>query len=82
MIYVNHGIHVSYKEFQWKIPIWGELSYWSLFLEKSFKDLKLALGQIVRFNCTREEASSYLRDRTCILWDAIGKVPQQTQSLY
>jgi hypothetical protein len=57
-----------------KLPVWIELPFCTLILEKSMIQIAETLGEILYY-IQGEELSLYPHDRVCILWDTTQEVP-------
>lgn len=64
-----------HRELQSKAPIWVELPYRALILERSRKAIIEALGLVLHLT-QGEDCNSYPHNRACILWDLTKKAPK------
>jgi hypothetical protein len=57
-----------------QLPVWIELPFCTLILEKSRQLIAESLGEILYY-IQRNELSSYPHDQACILWDTTKEIP-------
>lgn len=57
-----------------KLPVWIEIPFHALLLEKCRMMIAESFGQVL-FYIQGDDRSSYPHDRACILWDTTREVP-------